>query len=205
MFRRVINKLSDYRFERRMAKQRYKRGFSDSDCWGMNYWLTETFPKMILNLRDMKHSAPDLKFEEYDTLPGPWRYEYKRQYRELCKKQECEYEEDSIFEKWFVLLSRMAYCLQQANEDKEMYNEYKEEYDKALWGEEDEKDFKSFKKWWEKHTDKVEGGYILKHNEVDKELEEKYWKKEEEIAKYKESMKDEALDLIKKYFYNLWD
>ena len=205
MFRRLKNKISDYIFNKRMARQRYKRGFSDSDCWGMNYWLTDTFPKMIINLRDMKHGAPDLLFEEYDKLPGPWRYEYKRQYRERCKKEGYEYEEDTIFEKWFVILSRIAYCLEQASEDKEMYNEYKEEYDKALWGEEDKEDFKSFKKWWEKHTDKIEGGYILKHYKVDKELEEKYWKKEEEIVKYKESMKDEAMDLIKKYFYHLWD
>lgn len=55
MFRRLIHKFNNYKFEKRMARQRYKKGFSDSDCWGMNYWLTSTFPKMILALRDMKH------------------------------------------------------------------------------------------------------------------------------------------------------
>ena len=53
MFRRLIHKFNEYRFEKRMAKQRYKKGFSDSDCWGMNYWLTSTFPEMILNLINM--------------------------------------------------------------------------------------------------------------------------------------------------------
>ena len=81
MFRRIRNKISDYKFNKRMAKQRYKKGFSDSDCWGMNYWFTETFPKMILNLRDMKHGAPELPFEEYDKLPEEWKYEYKKQYK----------------------------------------------------------------------------------------------------------------------------
>ena len=53
MFRRLRHKFSDYKFERRMAKQRYKKGYADCDCWGMNYGLVSTFPEMILNLRDM--------------------------------------------------------------------------------------------------------------------------------------------------------
>lgn len=52
-----IFKLKDKLLERRMARQRYKRGYSDSDCWGMCYWLTDTFPKMIYTLRDMKHRS----------------------------------------------------------------------------------------------------------------------------------------------------
>lgn len=204
MFRRLKNKISDYRFNKRMARQRYKRGFSDNDCWGMNYWLVDTFPKMFITLRDMKHGAPELPFEEYNKLPGPWRYEYKRQYREKCKKEGYEYEEDTIFEKWFVILSRIAYCLEQANEDLELENQYRKEYFKKLW-EEEEKEDKNFKYWWNKHFEKIHGGYVLRTLPVDKELENKYYKREEEIWSYKQKMKDEAMDLIKKYFYHLWD
>ena len=53
----LYRKFKDKFFEKKMKKQRYKRGYSDSDCWGMYYWLTDTFPKMIYNLRDMKHRS----------------------------------------------------------------------------------------------------------------------------------------------------
>lgn len=47
--------------------------------------------------------------------------------------------------------------------------------------------------------------YELMTYEVDKELEKAYWQRETEIANYKEACKNEAFDLLKKYFYNLWD
>lgn len=42
-------------------------------------------------------------------------------------------------------------------------------------------------------------------NEVNEELKNAYFKKCEEIYEYKDKCKDEALDLLKKYFFNLWD
>jgi len=204
MIRRLIHTFNEYRFNKRMAKQRYKKGFSDSDCWGMSYWLVETFPKMILNLRDMKHGAPDLPFEEFDKLPIEWKDTELQKYKIREETNGYTYEPDSIFTKWYILLTRMAYCLQEADEDKEMYNPYKKDFDKAVWGEDITK-CKSFTDFWNKHCEKVDGGYILKNHKVDDELKNKYYKEEEKIWKYKESMKDEALDLLKKYFYCLWD
>ena len=40
--------------------------------------------------------------------------------------------------------------------------------------------------------------------EFTKEL-KKYLKEEDRIFKYRDKMKNEALDLIKKYFWGLWD
>lgn len=204
MFRRLIHKFNEYRFEKRMAKQRYKKGFSDSDCWGMNYWLTSTFPDMILNLRDMKHGAPELPFEEFDRLPLDWKDIELQKYKVIQEKNGYEYELDSIFTKWYILLTRIAYCLKEANEDKEIYNPYEKDYNIAVWGEDFYKE-KSFTEFWDKHSEKVDGGYIIKTNEPDEDLKNKYYKVEEDNWKYKEQMKDEALDLLKKYFYNLWD
>lgn len=204
MFRRLIHKFNEYRFNKRMARQRYKRGFSDNDCWGMNYWLTSIFPKMILNLRDMKHGAPDLPFEEFDKLPIEWKDTELQKYKIREETNGYTYEPDSIFTKWYILLTRMAYCLQEADEDKEMYNPYKKEYDLAVWGPEFGKE-KSFTDFWNKHCEKVDGGYIIKNNEPDPELRDKFFKCEEDNCRYKEQMKDEAMDLLKKYFYNLWD
>lgn len=204
MFKRLIHKFNEYKFNKRMARQRYKRGFSDDDCWGMNYWLVSTFPDMILHLRDMKHGAPELPFEEFDALPLEWKDQELQKYKYRQEQDGYEYEPDSIFTKWYILLTRMAYCLKEADADKEMYNPYKKEYDLAVWGPDFGKE-KSFTDFWNKHCEKVDGGYIIKNNEPDPELRDKFFKCEEDNCRYKEQMKDEAMDLLKKYFYNLWD
>ena len=45
----------------------------------------------------------------------------------------------------------------------------------------------------------------INYKRIRKELEEKYRQRSEEIAKYRDEMKNEAFDLLKKYFYHLWD
>lgn len=204
MFRRLLHLFNEYRFNKRMARQRYKKGFSDNDCWGMNYWLTSTFPEMILRLRDMKHGAPDLPFEEFDKLPNEWKEVELQKYKIIQEKNGYEYESDSIFTKWYILLTRMAYCLKEADEDKEIYNPYEKDYNIAVWGEDFYKE-KSFTDFWDKHSEKVDGGYIIKNNKPPQELKDKYFKELEKQWEYKQQMKDEALDLLKHYFYNLWD
>ena len=73
-------------------------------------------------------------------------------------------------------------------------------------------DKKSFKEWWNAHHEIVEYDekgkpklWRLITNEPDEELEKKYKKRNEEIEKYRDEMKNEAFDLLKKYFYHLWD
>lgn len=204
MFERLLNKFEDYRFEKRMAKQRYKRGFADCDCWGLNYWMCETFPQMILNLRDMKHGYPDLPFEEFDTLPEAWKTKELIKYKQIQKKLGYDYEPNSTFTKWYIILTRIAYCLKEANPDKELFNPYKEEFDKAFWGEDITK-IKSFDEFIEKHTESTNVYKVLKTNEVNEDLRKNYLEAEKNNYMYQESMKNEALDLIKKYFYNMWD
>lgn len=179
-------------------KQRYKKGFANCDCWGLSYWLTTTFPQMILTLRDMKNGAPELSFEEYDTLPEYWKNVELQKLKKLEEQQGYTYNPNSIFTKWYILLTRMAYCLKEANEDKEMYNPYKQEYNEQL-----KKEFNSITP--KEYEYKYKYKYKFKHKHINKELEQKYWDKEYENESYKNKMKDEALDLIKKYFYNLWD
>lgn len=223
MFGRLGFKFSEWKFDRRMAKQRAKRGFADDDCWGMVCWFTDTFVKMIRNLRDMKHGAPELEFEEFDNFPLLW---VKERAEELRKyKLEKGYDEGEIdfwgkekyFDRWWMILDRIAWCLEQAEEDKndtrETFNEYEEEYHKQVWGEEwYSNDKKSFKEWIDKFwtvSKRDEKGrpklWTLTTNEPDEDLKKKYYDRIDEINKYKESCKDEAFDLIKKYFYHLWD
>lgn len=46
---------------------------------------------------------------------------------------------------------------------------------------------------------------IMSANEYDKLLADKWLKREEEIDKYKNEMKDKAFELFSKHFYSLWD
>lgn len=46
---------------------------------------------------------------------------------------------------------------------------------------------------------------IMSTNEYDKSLTNKWLKREEEIDKYKNEMKDKAFELFSKHFYSLWD
>lgn len=220
IFRRLKWKFRDWKFNRRMAKQRKKKGFADCDCWGMDYWFCETFVKMIRTLRDMKHGAPEKEFEEFDNFPLSWVNQtaptFLKQKQEKYNEDELDlWGEEKYFDRWWFVLERIAWCLEQAGKDYEdpnnpdLVNEYQEEYHNQVWGD-DEK--KSFKQWWKEHfvvskTDKKGKPMLwqLKTNEPDEELKNKYYQRELEIADYKEKCKDEAFDLIKKYFYHLWD
>lgn len=120
----LFNKLKDYKFKRRMKKQRYKRGFSDSDCWALCYWLCDTLPKMILNLRDMKHGYPcGEDFPEYDKFPEDWKLQELDKCKKVFEEQDWEFTFDDPMVKWYITLTRIAFCLQQANPDTELPNE----------------------------------------------------------------------------------
>lgn len=110
---------------------------------------------------------------------------------------------DRCFCRWWIILTRIAWCLEQASEDTKIYNEYAEEFNKQSW-----KDINSLSDILEveTYTDNREPSlYSLKDNNVDPELKKKYFNKEAEISKYRDDCKNEAFDLIKKYFWNLWD
>ena len=240
---RIFYKLRDWKFERRMAKQRQKRGYSNCDCWSLRDWFQTTFPQMILTLRDMKHGAPEFEFEEFENLPLAWVTDVSQEL--IRQKQENGYEDDvnfwgdeKYFDRWWIILTRIAYCLILSSEECEeiklldiiseknkktvvknpcatrtlecVKNEFYSEYNEAVWGKDDS--VKNFKKWWGKHfvvEEYDEKGkplsYRLVTNDPEPELKEKYWNREKEIAEYRDSLKNEAFDLLKKYFYNLWD
>lgn len=176
-----MNIIKEYMFNRKMAKQRAKRGFSDDMCWGMDYWFLETFPKMIINLRDMKNGYPELDFEEVEKFPIAWIKSTSKEIDEINKKDGYDiFDINDGFSRWQLILTRIAYCLIQANEEStEIKNEYEEEYFNQIFG----------------NTT----------NKNHKKLEKKYFDREEEIYKYRNEMKNEAFDLLKKYFWNLWD
>jgi hypothetical protein len=209
-------KFRDWRFEKRKKKQRKKRGFADSDCWEMRSYFSTIVPEMFRELAKMKNGAPQLEFEEFTTFPKDWIEENSKillaQKKEKGREEKIDVDgEEKFFDRWWFVLMRIAFCLEEADVDKDdIINEYEEEYHKQVFGERDDK--LSFKKWWDKNFEVVETDkkgkpklYRLKTNEPDKDLEEKFWEREKEIEHYREERKNEAFDLIKKYFYCLWD
>ena len=199
-----------------MKRQRKKRGYADCDCWEMRNYFATTLSKMFKELAKMKHGAPQAEFEEFTSFPEKWVEENSKVLLEQKKKKGYEekldlYGEEKYFDRWWFVLMRIAFCLEESDIDKDnIINEYEEEYHKQVFGERDDKT--SFKKWWENSFEVVETDkkgkpklYRLKTNEPDKDLEEKFWEREKEIEHYREACKDEAFDLIKKYFYYLWD
>jgi hypothetical protein len=199
-----------------MNKQRKKKHYADCDCWGMVYWFNDTFVQMIRRLRDMKHGAPQQPFEEVDNFPLQWVAKESEILLEQNRKEGYEEEVDlwgkeSYFDRWWLVLSRIAYCLEQTDEDKtDIKNEYAEEYYNQTFGKDDGNE--DFKTWWNKHHKVVEYDekgkpklWQLITHDAEKELEDNFKRREEEIAQYREDMKNEAFDLLKKYFWNLWD
>lgn len=110
---------------------------------------------------------------------------------------------DKCFDRWWIILTRIAWCLEQASDENEIKNIYAKDYLKAKFN--NASDIKDMFKQVVDDNNNETSLYELMTYEVDKALEDAYWKKEEEIAEYKENCKNEAFDLIKKYFYNLWD
>lgn len=212
MLRRLKWKLKDIRFNRRMAKQRYKKGYADCDVWGMNYWLGETFAKMIRRLEQMKHGCPMTDFKEVNNFPIDWVEKQKMEIDIQNEKDgyEC-FDLFSDFSRWQLILRRIAWCLEQTNDEiTDIENEYYEEYNRQSWGEEPEKE--SFKEWWNRHfvveeTDKKGNPKLWRmvERKADEELERKYFDREKEISQYRDDCKNEAFDLLKEYFWALWD
>lgn len=214
-------KFSDWRFNRRMARQRKKKGYSDNMCWGMHDWFTTTFPKMMIELRDMKHGAPEYEFEEFDNFPLQWVEEQSKILLEQKKKKGEDEEldfwgKDKIFDRWWMILSRIAYCLQESDEETcSLQNTYWEEYNRKVWNRglsDEEIDKMTFKEHWDFYYEVAERDekgkpltYKFRDFPEDEDLKKKWMDKEFELSKYRDSMKDEAFDLIKKYFWHLWD
>lgn len=123
----------DWNNERRWKKQRAKKGYADVDVWNLHYWLTDTFPKMVYDLRDSKHGAPEYEFEEFEHFPLLWVEEQskillqqkrdKGFFKEDDKDKTWDKNEEHLdlwgkekfFDRWWMVLSRIAWCLEQAS------------------------------------------------------------------------------------------
>lgn len=100
----------------------------------------------------------------------------------------CGHPGDMTDEEWTAILNKIAFLFKEIDENTcSMKNEYADKFFEML-----TQSSKTDKKWCSLIT-------------TADELRENYYKREQEIFEYKDKCKDEAFDLLKKYFWHLWD
>lgn len=164
--------------------QRITKGYCDKDVWEMYPHLQAIIPAMLSELRENHMGYPVIN--EKDTP-----------------------EEGD--ERWNKILDRMAFCFRESCDDTcSRINPYKEEHSEALM-----KFTKKYGIFGEKLQTKEERerdkrGEGKKMHFMDelpeyKDISKKYHDYEIKLAKYREQKKNEAFNLLKKYFFGLFD
>lgn len=163
------------------AYQRITRGWCDQDIWNMNIYLSELLPSMLEDLAKNHYGHPST--EEF--------------YDEQAKQEGFEDGHD----KWTKTLEEMAYHFKNCNEDSP-YNRAQKKSEYLFEQMCDNED----NTWFDELPD---GCFEMKTTYKDEKLQERLneqWRKEiEKSGEFINSEKDKACDMLKKYFFNLWD
>ena len=175
-----------------MRKQRYERGFSDEDVWGMKDWFIEIVGKMLRQLRETHMGSPATLGENYVNEEG------------MLVNDACHTE-------WEEILDRMIFLLNEMDEEKcTEKNAYEESVDKAreefeknhvLFGNAEIREFAGKKMT----TKRLYMYYDDPDHPKWRDLHDKWLKEEHRLAKYRDDCKDEFFGLFSKHFWDLWD
>ena len=173
--------------------QRVVRGYADCDVWSMFSYLQELMPDMLRHLKDNRHGSPGYLGENYTNEDG------------ILVNDTCHAE-------WDKILDRMIFLWRETDEETcSEKNPYEDEYMKAF-SEFDEKygflgEKLQTKAELEENKKRGGGGTIHFMDEIPeyKEIYEKHRVEDDKLEKYREECKDEAIDMLKKYFFSLWD
>jgi len=168
-------KAEDKRLRKKWRSQRARKGFSDSDVWGIDYWFSDTIARMLTELRDHTDGHP--VFDDEGNFAAP----------------DESYDNDERDRKlWYEILSRMIFLAKEMNDETcSMVNPYMDEYVKH------ETDL------WESHKTMNSSDSADEPEEI-KKLKENFLKFELEKKKYIMSCKDEFFELFSKYYFGLW-
>lgn len=189
----------------REIKQIIEQGFKDSDLWSLDYFFSDKFSKMLFKFAQNQVGSPQtVSFDDIKDYPIEFIECSLFIIKENIKdnKNFSSYSSDDIDEVldlhnsyviWQMIILRMAYCFRMTNE--EFYdNEYSDEYFKQVFGE----------NGWQ-FEDIGNGYHKLVFHEAEKDIDEKYHKREKEIEDTRMAMKNEALELLSKWYFDLWD
>lgn len=171
------------------SKQRAVKGYSDRDIWSMCDFLEDLFPAMLTELKNTRHGSPGT-LEDFDENGN---------------------ELGTCHDKWDKILDKMIFLWREANEETcSKKNQYEQEYQNAQ---------KEFERKYGIFGDKLRSEEDIEHEKntgnkviygISKapeyeEIWNNYIEEEKEIKKYRIECKDKAFDLMKEYFYDLWD
>lgn len=177
----------------RWSYQRATRGYSDYDKWNMYSFLQNLIPEMLQDMRDNRHGSPSYLGENYTNDKG------------ILVNDTCH-------DEWDKLLDHMIFLWRESAEDTcTRKNPYEEEYDKAHAEFTDKYGFLGEKLQTEDELEENQkrGGGCRMHfmSELPeyKDIWDKYNAEELELDTYRLGCKNEAMDLLKKHFYALWD
>lgn len=167
----------------KFSRQRATRGYSDRDSWDMFHYLQELIPAMLQDLRNHRHGSPVL-----EGVP-----------------------ENELEEKWNEILERMIFLWQESSEET---CSKKNRYEARYWSchREFEKKYglfgcKLMTEEEKKASREGKGTRVHFMGELPeyRMISDRYFQAERRLEKYRDECKNEALEMLKKYFWALWD
>lgn len=173
--------------------QRIKKGYCDYDVWETFSFLQTIIPDMLQTLKDTRMGSPGYLGENYTNEEG------------ILVNDTCH-------EEWDKILDRIIFLWRETDEEScSKKNQYDEEYTKAF--DEFTKKYGVFgcrlqtENELEENKKRGGGGIIHFMDELPeyKEISRKYFEEEKRLEEYRRFCKDEAFDLLKQYFFDLWD
>lgn len=177
----------------RWSRQRIVRGFSDYDVWEMFSFLQTIIPDMLQSLKNTRTGSPGYLGENYTNEEG-------------------FLVNDTCHEEWDKILDRMIFLWRECDEMTcTQKNPYEEEHSKAMQEFHDKYGLLGSKLQTEKELEENKrrggGGTVHFMDELPeyKEISDKYHEEEKRLEKYRNACKDEAFDMLKQYFFSLWD
>ena len=172
--------------------QRVFRGYADCDIWSIDCYLQRLIPDMLQTLKDTRHGSPGHLGENYTNEDG------------ILVNDTCHTE-------WDRILERMIFLWRESDNDNcSRKNPYEDEMDCAFRNFADKYGMLGEKLQTEEELNKNrENGNTVMHfmDEVPeyKDIYDRYFAEEKELENYRSACKDEAIDMLKEYFYDLWD
>lgn len=185
----MLNILDNKGHRIKHSHQRITKGFADCDTFNIGTYLSQLIPAMLKDFKENKHSYPVFYKEDGETM--------------LPEEESCK--------NWNEILDRMIFLWNELdNELCSKKNPYEEEFMKAFEKYNETYGFLGEGLMSEEEKKKAENTSSVKvhfMNEVPeyKEIHDKYMKEQKKIEEYQVQCKDEAFDLMKQYFYDLWD
>lgn len=166
------------------CKDRIAKGYCEYDTWSIRDWFLSVFPPMLQVYKENRHGSPACLETSSDGDPhAAW---------------------DTILNRLLFLLSEMdeekcskknPYEVDWGNIQKEFEDKYGFFGEALLTEEEKEESRRTGSTRWHLPSELPEYQETL----------EKWRNSEREIEEYRDKCKDEAFQIIGKYFWNLWD